>query len=305
MNIIGHKKILHRLERSISQCSVSHAYFFSGPEHVGKFTVALNFARNLIENRMEWVRGIDVSLEMLRFDIRVVAPETEEKNGVVKKKDIKVEAIKDLQHWLSLSARGSCKAAIVDSADWLNKTAQNALLKTLEEMPEKAVIILVAADERKILPTVISRCQLFKFGTVPPSELREWVKGEGADEEKAGEIMFWSLGMPGLAVKLLRDPAELEMRKEALRKIKEMLHTDMVKKLSFAEELSKDENAAADTLHYWAVLFREIVRGSNQSLNISSRKAFLILEKIVESLEVIRGTNANTRLVLENLFLYL
>ncbi len=304
MDIIGHKKILHRLERSISRHSVSHAYLFSGPEGVGKFAVALSFARNLVENRAEWENSMDVSQEMLHADIRVVAPEVEEKNGVVKKKEIKVEAVKDLQHWLILSARGSYKVAIVNDADWLNKTAQNALLKTLEEMPKGTVMILVAQDEWMLLPTVVSRCQVCRFGTVSPEELDQCIERVSKNKELAGEVAFWSLRRPGLAITLVNNSAELNLRREARRKLEEMLLNNVVEKLFFAEELSKDESITMKTLNYWAIIFREIIQGRSRSFNLSSHKAFYLMGHIIKSLEDIKGTNANMRLVLENLFLH-
>ncbi|PIP27427.1 MAG: DNA polymerase III subunit delta', partial [Candidatus Moranbacteria bacterium CG23_combo_of_CG06-09_8_20_14_all_39_10] len=165
MEIIGHQKIINLLDRAIAKDAVSHAYLFSGPESVGKFTVALDFAERLIGN-----------IDSISSDLISIKPEIEENKGVIKKLDIKIEAIRNLLHKLSLtSVGGRYKVVIIDDADRLNRTAQNALLKTLEEPNAKVVLILVCQDERKLLPTIISRCQKMRFGLVKEAEIEKIV----------------------------------------------------------------------------------------------------------------------------------
>ena len=99
MDIIGHKKIINLIEKSIREDKVSHAYLFSGPEKVGKYTIALQFANIITKNN-----------EKYNADIKVLSPEVEEKKGITKKKDINIESVRELGRWLSLSPQGKRKA---------------------------------------------------------------------------------------------------------------------------------------------------------------------------------------------------
>ena len=122
-------------------------------------------------------------------DIIIISPETGEKDGKIKKKDIKIEKIRELQQALSLSAYfGKYKVAIIDEAEKLTNASQNALLKTLEEPPQKTVIILITENVDKIIPTVKSRCVIKKFGLAKKKEIVDSLVAE-TNKKKYNEII--------------------------------------------------------------------------------------------------------------------
>jgi DNA polymerase III subunit delta' len=285
MNIIGHQKIINLLNKAIAKGAVNQSYLFCGPEKVGKFTVAKEFAEKIISCSSE-----------ITPDLIIVRPETEEKKGVIKKHDIKIEAIRDLQHQLSLTTNSAgYKVAIIDEAERLNKTAQNALLKTLEEANERVVLILVASDERKLLPTILSRCQKIKFGIVSDAKLSENIPGDTKDKK---EIIFWSLGRPGLMLDFLNNAEIFSSRKEIETRVNKIFSQNVPEKFALAEEMSKDVVSATEELNLWTVVLRK-----NILENINSSKALKLLDMIEKSLALLRDTNSNARLVLENLLL--
>lgn len=289
MQIIGHQKIINLLDKAIAKKAISHAYLFCGPEKVGKFTVAFEFAKKLVG-----------STEYTNSDLIVIKPEVEEKKGIIKKRDIKIEQIRDLQHQLSLSSQnGKYKVAIIDEADRLNKMAQNALLKTLEEAGKNVILILISQDEKKMLPTILSRCQKIKFGTVGDDELAKNI----ADEKNKKEILFWSLGCPGLMFDLINSEDELAMRRETLKDLKDLLSQNAVDKFSMAENMSKDINLTVKKLNLWNVILREALLGRKADIKADSKKALHIIDGIGKSLDLLKETNSNARLILENLFL--
>lgn len=289
MDIIGHQKILELLNKSIVRGTIAQAYLFSGPEHLGKFTVALDFAQRLSGSSLE-----------INPDLIVIRPEIEEKKGIVRKLDIKVEKVRDLEHQLGLTATGGkYKVAVIDDADRLNITAQNALLKTLEEPNEKVILILVAKDERKLLPTILSRCQKIKFGPVSQAELEKRI--EEGEKEKAA-ILFWSLGRPGLMLEFLRDREELIFRENSLKELQQIFERRAEEKLALAESLSKDTRLAAKKLNLWLVILRENFLGRKAGA-VGQVQAFRLAGEISRSLESLRDTNASARLTLENLLL--
>jgi len=291
MNIIGHKKILALLDRSITKNTVSHAYLFHGPAHTGKFTVAEDFAKKLTGSE-----------NVVNPDLIIVKPESEEKKGVIKKNDIKIEQIRELQHQLNLSSQlGNYKVAIIDEAERLNKTAQNSLLKTLEEAGPGVVLILVVTDIRRLLPTILSRCQKIKFGTVSEKEMRQEIIIE--NEEKIDELIFWSLGRPGLMLNLLKNEDELKFRKDSAKQLEKLFSQNVSERFSLAEEMSKDTAILAEKLNLWLFIFREAMLGRKKFTKTDRAKILKLIGKTEKSLETIKDTNSNARLVLENLFL--
>lgn len=291
MDIIGHKKILNLLEKSIEKNSVSHAYLFSGPEKVGKNTVALWFAGRITENRGEY-----------NSDLMTLSPELEEKKGITKKKDIPIEAVRELGRWLSLSSYGKRKVAIIDEADRLSVTAQNALLKTLEETAFGNVVILVSQNENKLLPTVLSRCQRIKFGLVSAWEMRLWIK-ENKGQNLENEMLVWSLGRPGMLLDFLEDKSLLETRMKTIKEFRSLIGGSLYERFCWAERDSKDVPLLAEKLCLWIVVLREYVLGKEQSASLSQGKALQGILEIEKSLHVLRETNSQARLVLENLLL--
>ncbi|MCX6812134.1 MAG: hypothetical protein NTW79_00715 [Candidatus Berkelbacteria bacterium] len=100
------------------------------------------------------------SQKISKFDIVEVQPEAPEKTS---KFEIRIKQIRELISGLSRTpSQGKKKLAIIHDADKMNEQAQNALLKTLEE-PAKSVVIILLSSNLKLLPTIISRCQIVKF----------------------------------------------------------------------------------------------------------------------------------------------
>jgi len=297
MITIGNQKTIKLLDRIVEKGKIANAYLFLGPENVGKFTTALEFARKLIFD----LSTDSTSSPQVNSDLIIIAPEIEEKKGVTKKLDIKIEAIRELQHKLSLtSTGGKYKAVIIDDAQKLNKTAQNALLKTLEEPNEKVVLILVAQNEKKILPTVASRCQKIKFSLVDDGEIAKIIPSEASDRD---EIIFWSVGRPGIAKLLISDSVEMEFRKKSLHNLRGLFAENSGNKFSLAESASKDMPTFLREMNLWLIVLRQAVLGQDENLKVSPAKALRLSEEIANCIETLKDTNSNARLILENLFL--
>lgn len=289
MDIIGHQKIVRNLEKSLTSNHISHAYVFAGPERVGKFTLARQFAEQLV----------GASAEKINPDVVVIEPEVEEKKGVTRKKDIRIDAVRELQHKLALSSFGAgYKVAIINDADRLNKAAQNGLLKTLEEPAEKLVLILVAHNEKKLLPTILSRCQTIRFGLVADTELAHSLSEHNQEAEK---IIFWSFGRPGILRTLLADGEELRGREESGNELKKLLHKTLTERFAFADEASKDTVALLEKMDLWLVILREAVLGKVNWPGLSQNKALSLIDQVGACRETIKGTNTSVKLVLENL----
>ena len=291
MDIIGHAKIIKLLNNAIDKNAISHAYLFYGPENVGKFTLALEFAKKLSDNG-----------SAINPDLIIIQPEIEEKKGIIKKRGIKIDQIDDLRHQLSLSrSQGNYKIVIIDEAERMNKSAQNSLLKTLEEAGPGVVLILVAHDQRRLLPTILSRCQKMRFGTVPDYGLMEELEKRGAEDKN--DIIFWSLGRPGLMIRLAEEREELIFRKDALQELKKMFSLNVSERFAMAEEMAKDTERLIKKIDLWLIIFREMILGRVVFARSDKRKVLFLLDQAEKTQELIKGTYSNVRLILENLVL--
>ncbi|MDZ4385553.1 MAG: DNA polymerase III subunit [Candidatus Moranbacteria bacterium] len=290
MDIIGNAKTVKLLDRIIETGKIANAYLFLGPSRVGKSKAALEFSKKITGGKGK-----------INPDLIIIEPETEEKKGVTRKLDIKVETIRELQHKLGLTSNGGkYKAVIIDGAERLNKTAQNALLKTLEEPNEKVVLILVVQNEKKILPTIVSRCQKIRFGLVSDAEIEKNILFGRKD---AREMAFWSIGRPGIALELADDPTMLAYQQAAARELAEIFGKNLSERFSSAEAWSKDVAGLQKRFDIWLIVLRESMLGKNAKIRISPDKALRLIEEIAETTRIIKETNSNPRLAVENLFL--
>lgn len=305
MQIIGHRKIINFLNKSIERDSTSAAYLFCGVEHLGKFTVALDFAQKItgpssvderLSSRVEAL-GAD---QKINPDIIIIRPIVEEKKGIAKKKDIKVEQIRELQRGLAMTPYfGHCKVALIDDADRLTKAAQNALLKILEEPDDRSILILICHDQEKILPTIKSRCITRSFSPVSEKEIARLLSGGKLSQGAA----FWSLGRPGLALEFLSQHEKLQTLDKARQELAQIFQCSVADKFSLAEELAKDAQTLKEKLQLWTIMLRQNLKGCEDFLAVPPRKALEIIEETAKSLQLIQETNSNARVVLENLFL--
>jgi len=154
--VIGQDKALALLDRSLKENNVAHAYLFVGPRHIGKKTLALNLAQALNCDADKPPCGQCHScrriLEQKHADVTCI--------GLDSKTEIGIDDIRKLQRLANLPPyEGKRKVFIIDDAEYLSTEAANSLLKILEEPPPKVVWVLLTAEEPRLLPTIVSRCQ--------------------------------------------------------------------------------------------------------------------------------------------------
>ena len=152
-DILGNDDVKKYLTNCIENKNFSHSYIFSGIKGVGKYTFAKDFAKCILEDSM-------------MQDYYELGPDG---------KSIKVAQIRELQNVINIKPIFSKKSVyIIDDADLMTIEAQNSLLKTLEEPPEYAVIILIVHNERSILSTVKSRCVNIKFNKLSDKDIKKY-----------------------------------------------------------------------------------------------------------------------------------
>lgn len=297
MEFIGNKKSVNLLERALKNDTPNQAYLFSGPEGVGKFTLAKLFALNLIQ-------GVQLELETEKFDkdalldLIEVHPEVVEKKGISKQRDISIEAIRDAKQSLSLFPyHGKYKVLIINDAHKMNVSAQNGLLKSLEEPNPTTIIILVTHEIDRILPTILSRAQVINFGLVTDDDMRE---GFSENFNFSPDCIALSIGRPGKAKFLDENIDEKNFRADALREFSTLRKGSLNEKFKLAEDLSKNIMKTLEKLNMWMWEIRKIADNSNQQGRLG---AYERIEKIQKAMATLKRTNANGRLILETLLM--
>lgn len=297
MNFIGNKKAVNILQKGIRNDMLSHAYLFSGPEQVGKFTLAKLFALSAIE-------GTELKLSIGGFnkdallDLIVVTPEVLEKNGISKQRDISIESIREAKLGLSLFPyHGKYKILIIDDAQKMNVSAQNGLLKSLEEPNATTMIILVTHETDRILPTIHSRCQVINFGLVENDEMK---KGFSESFSFPMDCIDLSIGRPGLAKFLSEHDDEKNFRKNALNELEQLRKGSINEKFKLAEEFSKNIMKTLEKLNMWSWEMKKVANSMEGNERVS---AYDSIERIQKVMTTLKRTNANSRLILETLFM--
>jgi len=301
--IIGNEKATQILEKSYQSGKLSHAYLFTGPEHLGKKTLALNFCKILLQNDSTTLQdnGASDNIEN-NLDLIVIRPNEEEKQ-------ITIEKIRDLEKKMALYPHSAkYKIAIIEQAEKMNKSAANALLKTLEEPSETAILILLASDSKNMLETIKSRCQLIKFLPVKKSLLQEFLKDKISDKNEAEKIIEMSGYRPGKIIEFINDKNKIKEAADEINKISSVIKKSESEKLDEAENISKKETSEIiSTLNLLTVYFRRSLIEEYKNQNYANKDN---LSKIKERIELISRTkeniltkNVNTKLAIENLFL--
>lgn len=188
-------------EQCIARGVLSHAYAFVGPRHVGKRTVAEHISRTILKI---------TSNSFSHPDLIVIQRELDEKTGMLKK-DISIAQVRELVQRFSQSAfvRDGYVVVIIDGAEYLNVSAANALLKTLEEPRTKTIVFLITENEKALLPTIRSRVQTLYFSPVSPSIINSFLTSKGI--ANAGEMASECHGIPGLACMWAADATAYEL----------------------------------------------------------------------------------------------
>lgn len=189
---IGNDNLIEFLDRSLFQHKLAQTYVFAGPEDLGKSTIALAFARNLIISDNHEARDFS----SVNSDLHILSRETGKKN-------ISIEAVRDFIKMLSLSSfLNSYKIGIIRDAETLSPEAASALLKTLEEPRDKVIIILLTSSIDLLLPTIVSRSQVLYFYPVAFETVYDYlVKELDLKRGDAKDIAALAAGRPLLAAK--------------------------------------------------------------------------------------------------------
>ncbi len=200
--IYGHKQQINFLQESLRQNQLANAYLFYGPKGLGKKLIVQYFAQSLWcqqANQRPCQQCLPCKLAKQGSypDFYVLGKEQAE---------LSADSIKEFLARLSLSGvMGGQKLAVIYQVDRMNLFAFNALLKMIEEPPQRTTIILIADQISNLPATIISRCQLLKFGPLNKVEMMDWLNNFGFSSTEKETIANLAFGKPGLALDFIED----------------------------------------------------------------------------------------------------
>ena len=319
-DIIGQEQIKEHLRNAVSTDKVSHAYIINGERSSGKefiarvFAMALQCEKGEIEPCGE-CHSCKQALNHNHPDIIYVSHEKPNTIGV---EDIRMQINGDIGVKPYSSRR---KIYIMNEGEKMTVQAQNALLKTLEEPPEYAVILILTTQVEALLPTILSRCVVLNMKPVSDALVKKYLMEELAvPDYKANICVAFARGNIGKA-KLLASSEEFEkVKDEAITLVKyinDMEISEIVKAIKKISEYKFDVNDYLDILSVWyrdvllfkatkdinSLIFKEEIQ---QIMRVSDRSTYEGIEIIVNALQQAKRrleANVNFDLTMELLLL--
>lgn len=354
--IIGHETVVRLLVETLSEVDSPssgamasarkanfgprHAYLFTGSRHIGKTTIAQNYAKALLClgnstsdnppgesmskpcNECRSCRLVDSGNHP---DLRMIQPT--DKDGKVNRSGgiLRVEQAGDIIHEAALSPLESrYKCFIIQDIHTANASFANKLLKTLEEPPAHVILLLTALDRSSLLPTIVSRCQLLelrplKQELIVQSLVNQW----NVDPQKAELLARLSNGRMGWAIGQIDDDQTWQWRSEQIEILSQLIKSDRVKRLAYVESMAAKGNQD-DLIHIlelWTLWWRDVMLAQSGSLDncinidlkneiekLAAVVAPTVVQKYVRALQQIENYlrhTTNLRLTLDVLLLQL
>jgi DNA polymerase-3 subunit delta' len=265
-NLVGSEWAVDMLKKHIVNGTRRHAYLFAGPPGLGRRTLALRFAQALncqapLEPGIPCGQCRDCrQIEAMQHaDLSVIEP-TDKELKPNPTGEIRIQQIRDFQKTINLKPyQSQYRVAVFVRFQEANASASNALLKTLEEAPSYAVLILTADHPEQLLPTIVSRCEVLRLRPLRVEEVQGELETRGMETSRAKLIAHISGGRFGYALRLLKDEALLEWREERLNDLQSLISARRVEKFAYAEKLSRDKESMRQTILIWLSYWRDVM----------------------------------------------
>ena len=239
-NIIGQDFAKKYLTNSINKNKINHAYMFEGIDGIGKKKFSQELSKILLETD-----NVDNSPDYIN-----IHPDGN---------SIKIAQIRKLQTDIIIKPHKKYKIYIINQSDSMTVEAQNALLKTLEEPPEYAIIILITSNKGALLDTIKSRCEIIKFLPISILDLNKYLINKGIDENRAQLLSTFARGSIEKAIELSESADFTIMRDEIQTYIETMLDKDIIDILEIPTSMEKYKKDSINILDMLINYFRDIM----------------------------------------------
>ena len=319
-DIIGHEQIIGHLKNAIALDKVSHAYIFNGPKLSGKMMLAEAFAMALQcegEGTRPCLlcRSCKQAVDHNQPDIIYVSHEKPNTIGV---DDIRTQINNDI---VIKPYSSRYKVYIVDEAEKMNQQAQNALLKTIEEPPAYAVILLLTTNADSFLPTILSRCITLNLKVVKEDVIKSYLmKTYHIPDYQADVCAAFSQGNVGKAIQLASSEEFGELKASVLQLMKRLEDIDLYEMTAAVKQIAEYKLTVNDYFDLMMIWFRDVLymKATNDVNGLifkdevydikkqAAKRSYQGIETIIRALETAKvriSANVNFDLVIELLLL--
>lgn len=258
-DILGHEMIKEHFQKAIEAQKVSHAYILAGEAGMGRKSLANAFVLTLLceKGKSQPCMECHACKQVLSGnhpDLIYVKHE--------KPNSIGVDDIRDqINDTIMIRPYSSYyKIYIVDEAEKMTVQAQNALLKTIEEPPSYAVILLLTTNPDGFLPTILSRCVQLKLRPLPDFVVKSYLtESMGVPPSEAELYAAFSRGNLGKAIKLAGSEEFRLMYDEVLHLLKHMKDMDISELLDYIRKLKEDSLDIYECLDFMQIWYRDVL----------------------------------------------
>lgn len=318
--ILGHEQIKEHFQKAIESHKVSHAYILTGEAGMGRKSLANAFALTLLceKGKSEPCMECHACKQVLSGNHPDLIYVTHEKPASIGVDDIR-EQINDTVAVRPYSSY--YKVYIVDEAEKMTQQAQNALLKTIEEPPSYAIIILLTTNQEAFLPTILSRCVQLKLKPLKDFVVKSYLtESMKIPEVDADVYAAFARGNLGKAITIASSEDFKEMHQEILNLLKHIKEMDISELIDYIQKLKDDHMDIYECLDFMQMWYRDVLlykvtkdinllifKDEYRTINeISKNSGYDGMERILEAIDKARvrlDANVNTELVLELMLL--
>lgn len=258
-DILGHEQIIEHLQNAIAMDKVSHAYIINGPDKSGKMMLAEAFAATLqceaggTESCGE-CHSCKQAAGRNQPDIIYVS---HEKPNTISVDDIRTQVNNDI---VIKPYSSRHKIYIIDEAEKMNVQAQNALLKTIEEPPAYAIILLLTTNADNFLPTILSRCVTLNLKVVQDEQIRQFLMSKYQVPDYQADIcVAFAQGNVGKAIQLASSEDFNELKAAALQLLKRIKDIDLYEMTEAVKQISQYKLQINDYFDLMMIWYRDVL----------------------------------------------
>lgn len=319
-DILGHDMIKEHFKKAIEAHKVSHAYILTGEAGMGRKSLANAFAMTLLceKGKIDPCMECHACKQVMTGNHPDLVYVTHEKPNSIGVDDIR-EQINDTIMIRPYSSY--YKIYIVDDAEKMTVQAQNALLKTMEEPPAYAVILLLTTNQDAFLPTILSRCVQLKLKPLQDYVVKQYlVESLGIKEAEADVYAAFARGNLGKAIHLAESEDFRVMYDDVLYLLKNVKQMNISELLDYIKKLKEDNQNIYECLDLMQLWYRDVLMfKTTKDINLlifkneygtinemSQKSSYQGMDKIIKAVDKARirlDANVNMELAMELMLL--
>lgn len=258
-DVVGHRDIIQYIQTAVEKDKVSHAYILNGERGSGKKLLANLFAQTLQceVGKEEPCYECHACKQAVSGNHPDIIRVTHEKPNSISVDDIRVQINEDIQ---VKPYNGKYKIYIVPDADMMTVQAQNALLKTIEEPPAYAVILLLTENADSLLPTICSRCVMLKLRNIKDTLVKKYLmETMQIPDYKADVCTAFAQGNIGKAIMLANSEHFNEIKEEAILLLKNIDNMELPELVEAVKRISVYKIEITDYLDILMIWYRDVL----------------------------------------------